>query len=136
MEIQLKRTVMTPKSTIGELYVNNKFECYVLEDTDRRLEQNPDAKIHGETCIPRGKYQIVVTQSARFGRPLPLLVDVPGYTGVRIHTGNKPADTDGCLLPGLTYKENWVSDSTVAWAALFDKIKSALTTEKVWITIS
>lgn len=135
MKLKLKRKIFTDQSTIGELYVNDKFECYILEDTDRKLEAG-GKKIPTQTCIPRGTYQIVVTHSMRFGRLLPLLVKVPLFEGVRIHPGNKPGNTDGCLLPGTTYSKDWVSNSTEAWANLFDKILACHNrAEEMWITV-
>ena len=46
MELQVKRTDLTDESTIGELSVNGKFECYALEDKVRPV------KIAGKTAIP------------------------------------------------------------------------------------
>jgi len=138
MEIVLKRTDFTETSTIGELSINGTFECYVLEDTDRGLKQTMSlaesvaTKVHGKTAIPYGTYKIVVTKSERFskmkGKPvyLPILLNVPNYEGVRIHTGNKPEDTHGCLLPFTTKGKNSGIGSTAAFNKLNDKINIAL----------
>jgi len=96
MDLRLVRSRFTDKSTIGDLYVDGVRECFILEDTVR------DEKIAGETAIPTGRYEIVTSFSNKFQKLLPLLVNVPNYEGVRIHPGNVPADTEGCLLPGLT----------------------------------
>lgn len=135
MKLRSTRKFFTNKSTVSELFVNDKFECFILEDVDRKLETG-GRKIPGETCIPRGTYQIVVTHSARFGRLLPLLLNVPLFEGIRIHTGNKAANTEGCLLPGTTHTLDWVGNSTEAWANLFDKILACHNRgEEMWITI-
>lgn len=138
MELKLKRTDFTDTSTIGELSINGVFECFVLEDTDRGLKQSMSlsesvaTKLHGKTAIPYGSYKIVVTKSERFskmnGKPvyLPILLNVPNYEGVRIHTGNKPEDTEGCLLPARKKGKNVVSESTLAFNQLNDKINNAL----------
>ena len=138
MELKLKRTDFTDTSTIGELSINGVFECFVLEDTDRGLKQSmslPESvatKVHGKTAIPYGTYKIVVTKSERFskmkGKPvyLPLLLNVPNYEGVRIHTGNKPTETEGCLLPARKKGKNVVSESTLAFTQLNDKINLAI----------
>jgi hypothetical protein len=107
------------------------WECFILEDVDRQLEINPQAKILRQTCIPRGKYKIVVTYSNRFKRELPLLVAVPGFSGVRIHPGNTVEDTEGCLLPGSSFAPlgdglYTVQNSRLAFNKLFSSIQGAV----------
>ena len=126
MKLRLERGASKYGATIGQLFIDSQEECWILEDEDRHLEDNPDAKIHGRTCIPRGVYQVVITPSNRFKRELPLLVDVTGFEGIRIHPGNTSEDTEGCLLPGRTRTDRTVGESRAAFQALFDKIKTAL----------
>lgn len=136
MKLRLERQPSAHGATIGELTVDMVFECYTCEDEDRHLEDNPDAKIKGETCIPRGTYNIIISQSSRFKRDLPLLEMVPGFDGIRIHLGNTAADTEGCILPGKTRTDRTVGESRAAFNALFDKIKDALDSgDTVEITI-
>lgn len=91
MELLLKRKHRTDKSTIGELSINGNFECYILEDKDRGLDSSMTLaeikaqKVYGATAIPAGRYRVAFTFSNRFQKYLPLLIDVPGYEGVRIH---------------------------------------------------
>jgi hypothetical protein len=59
--------------------------------------------------ILTGKYKVIVDRSNRFNRDLPLLIDVVGFTGVRIHRGNTAKDTQGCILPGKNDKIGLVS---------------------------
>lgn len=87
-------------ATHGRVYYNNLSLGYSCEDEDRQLESAPERKVYGRTAIPRGRYRLLLTYSQRFGRELPLLVDVPGYKGVRIHGGNAPEDSLGCILVG------------------------------------
>lgn len=148
MELLLKREVFTDKSTTGSLFVNNIFECYTMEDKDRGLSQDMPIdqikakKVYGQTCIPYGRYKVVVTKSNRFSLAakrdvyLPLLLNVPGYEGIRIHTGNTAIDTHGCLLPGKQRLADKVLFSTDAFKQLNDKINQALKTGEVWITIT
>ncbi|HXC06995.1 MAG TPA: DUF5675 family protein [Bacteroidia bacterium] len=129
MNIKLLRKYPGTDCVIGELYINNVFECFTCEDVER------DVKIPGETAIPRGIYEVVITFSARFKRPLPLLLNVPGYEGIRIHPGNTAADTEGCLLPGKGRTPNSVTQSTDAFNALYAKIEAATAKEKIFIEI-
>ena len=141
MELELTRTTRTNRSTIGELTVDGKFECFILEDKDRGLQQGMAlselmaAKIKTRTAIPTGRYEIVTNFSDRFQKMLPLLLDVPAFAGIRIHPGNTDADTEGCLLPGKTKSPDMVGSSRAAFTVLFDKIKAAMQREKVFITV-
>lgn len=129
MRLKLIRQDFTATSTIGSLYVNGIFACFILEDTTR---PETDPKIFGKTSIPYGTYGIVVTKSNRFSKMaghdvyLPLLLNVPCYEGVRIHTGNRPEDTEGCLLPGTVKSANTVSNSRTAFIQLNEAINNAL----------
>lgn len=129
MKLQLVRTERSGNSTIGELSVDGQFECYTLEDLERPV------KIKGETAIPVGHYEVIINQSQRFGRLLPLLLNVPEFEGVRIHPGNTAADTEGCILVGETKGEASIGQSRAAFQQLFDKLEIALKTEKVFIEI-
>ena len=129
MELKLVRSQYSPTSTLGELHVDGTFECFTLEDRVR------SAKVAGATAIPPGRYEVSVTWSNRFKRPLPLLMDVPNYTGVRIHTGNKADDTEGCILVGRKRLDDFVGESKLAFDPLFAKIEDALRREKVFVEI-
>jgi hypothetical protein len=129
MEMRLVRKELTNNSTIGELSVNGKFECFTLEDRVRPV------KIKGETAIPLGAYEVVVTFSNRFKKPLPLFLDVPGFEGIRIHPGNTKKDTEGCILVGQTKSKDMVGKSRAAFDILFAKIKAAAQKEKIFIEI-
>jgi len=123
LELKLERTWFTRTSTIGELYINGQFECYTLEDEDK-LRQGK-AKVNGVTSIPFGTYDIDITYSPKYKRQMPLLKDVPGFTGVRIHSGNTAKDTEGCVLVGQTKGANFVGRSRRAYNALFKKLQKA-----------
>lgn len=113
--------------TRGTLYINNVFECWTLEDQDRQLEIHPEAKIYGQTCIPRGTYQIGLHYSDHFKREVPILLDVPGYTYVYIHWGCKIEDTLGCILVGLAddHSEDHLVMSRVTFDGVWVRIKDA-----------
>jgi hypothetical protein len=141
MELVMTRTTRTNRSTISDLTIDGKFECFVLEDKDRGLQQGMPLseltalKIKTKTAIPSGRYEIVVSFSDRFKKMLPLLLDVPAFAGIRIHPGNTDADTEGCLLPGKAKSPDMVTSSKIAFTALFDKIKAAIQREKIFITV-
>lgn len=122
MKLELKRRWLTAKSTVGELFVDGVFECFVLED---RYRAPGEQKVSGATAIPCGTYALPITQSPRFKRPLPLVENVPGFRGVRIHPGNTADDTEGCLLPGQNRHLDRVSESRAAFEALFAKLVAA-----------
>jgi hypothetical protein len=129
MELQVKRTDFSEESTIGELWVNGGFECYTLEDKVRPV------KIAGKTAIPSGRYEVIINFSQRFQKQLPLLLNVPNYEGVRIHSGNTAANTEGCILVGETKTENFVGESRWAFNRLLEKLKAASETEKIFMEI-
>lgn len=101
--------------------VDGAYECFTLEDVVR---EGP--KVPGATAIPYGTYAVTITHSERFERDLPLVLDVPGFGGIRIHPGNTAADTEGCILVGRTKGPTFVGESRAAFNALFPKIKEAL----------
>ncbi len=121
LKLELIRDIFTEQSTTGRLLIDGVFECFVLEDKARPDEP----KVHGKTAIPEGEYLIDITYSPRFKRWLPLLLNVPGFAGIRIHPGNTSADTEGCLLPGKTRTKDKVGESRDAFAALYAKLHSA-----------
>jgi hypothetical protein len=136
MNINIRRQWYTPRSVSGELDIDGNFQCYTLEDRPRLF------KIPGETCIDAGVYNVIITPSSRFseqdGSPklLPLLENVPNFSGIRIHSGNTDKHTEGCILVGMVREENKVYESRTAFIFLFSKIKTALECgEKVTITI-
>lgn len=106
--------------TEGSLYLTDRFLCNTLEDPVRVLvDKNNDGdfddigegKIYGDTAIPGGLYRVVLTWSKRFNRLLPELRDVPGFSGIRIHSGNSVKDTQGCILVGLRCADGMIDNS-------------------------
>jgi hypothetical protein len=127
MILRLIREPTRDGATMGVLFVDGAFFCFTLEDPIR------DVKIPGDTAIPAGRYRVEVTMSPRFKRRLPLLIDVPNYTGVRIHSGNRSSDSEGCILPGRTRGTAMVMESRMALEHLLALIE--LATDPVWIEI-
>lgn len=139
MDLKLKRIFRGDKYTIGHLYIDGNYYCDVLEDTDRGLsndmseEEIKRIKIYGKTAIPTGRYKIGVTYSPKFKRYLPILLNVKGFSGIRIHSGNSAEDTLGCLLVGFNKEKGKVLNSRVT----SDKLTALLrnTKEEIYITI-
>lgn len=132
MELLVKRTTFTEKSTIGELWIDGRFFCYTLEDTCRGLKQTDTVeeirrkKQPGITAIPSGRYTVILNYSNRFKKIMPLLVNVPGFEGVRIHAGNRAEDTEGCLLLGMEKAVDSVLKSRLAFNRLISFLHDAL----------
>lgn len=95
--IKLKRFLLTPKSTIGDLFFNDVFICNTIEDTARLNGK----KVYGETAIPIGEYEIKMAFWEKYNDDYPHILNVPNFTGIMIHPGTIPEHTEGCILPGL-----------------------------------
>lgn len=142
MNIDLFRKYRKPDYTIGILSIDGQRVCETLEDTDRGITQQmtplqvAQQKIKGKTAIPTGIYNVNINFSPRFRKELPILENVTGFEGIRIHSGNTAADTEGCILPGKNTKVGMVTNSRVWTENIVTRIKKALTRgEKVKINI-
>ena len=96
MKLTLIRITFGKKSTIGRLYINNKYFCYTLEDTVRPK----GVKVYGKTAIPAGIYKIIVNVSPKFKKKFPRLLNVPMFSGILMHGGKTAEHTEGCILVG------------------------------------
>jgi hypothetical protein len=121
MQLELNRDMFTEKTTIGRLWINGMDFCETLEDRDRNLESGGQ-KIKGETCIPRGVYKVVIDYSNRYKCSMPHVLDVPQFTGIRIHPGNTQADTEGCILLGEVRGVDFIGDSRSAFARFMKEL--------------
>ena len=116
---------------IGKLYIDGKYFCDTLEDVDRGLDDAMDEqtikklKVKGETAIPTGIYQVLLTYSPKYKRIMPLINNVKGYSGIRIHSGNTDKDTEGCLLVGKNKEVGKVLESRITYNALFKRLQQA-----------
>lgn len=142
MEIVVERKYKKKDYTIGKMYINGEYFCDTLEDTDRGLKREyplaemKEVKEYGRTAIPTGKYPIAYTYSPRFKKHLPLLLQVPAFEGVRIHSGNTHKDTEGCILLGINRAVGKVLDSRKTMDEFLRILKPAIETcEDVWLEI-
>jgi len=123
MLIEVKRFEFKDTLTIGKMYINGVYECYTLEDVVRN-----GSKVIGKTAIPTGEYKVIIDASVRFKQDMPHILNVPNFTGVRIHAGNTSAHTDGCILLGTTWSgKDFIGNSRSAYKKFFDKLKQAKT---------
>ena len=140
MLITLDRAWKRKGYTISRLYINGELFCNALEDESRGLRQDmtineiKKRKVYGATAIPSGSYECVNTYSNRFKKNLPLLKDVPGFEGIRIHSGNTAKDTEGCILVGRNTQKGMVTESRV-WTDKLIKLMKAAWDRKETVTV-
>ena len=151
MNPQLKRW-FEHQVDAGKL-TQERYFCDTLEPTWRNLkgvELQPEEvnvrlgrvsgkkaqKMKGTTAIPEGTYPVFITKSPRFKEWLPYLLGVPDFEGIRIHAGNYPDDTHGCILVGENKVKGMVVNSHIWLHRLMKCISEAREKdESVWITI-
>ncbi len=138
MQLKLIRKNLQPTYTEGELWIDGKFYCFVVEDKVRAKVGlwNKLLKVYAETAIPYGRYQVLVTWSNRFKRMLPAILNVPDFEGIRIHNGTSALSSAGC--PIISFKRNGAGKVTSEGAAmnqLCGAIVEAQKNSKVWIEI-
>lgn len=141
MKLTLNRRPSVGGATIGELLADGKFLCYTLEDEIREVPGLPVGhwKIKGVTAIPAGRYRVTMEHSPRFGPQTLTINAVPGFTGVRIHGGNKHEDSEGCPLLGLKVTTTTIVGGTSGPAVKLvkDAVRAALASgQQVWIDIN
>ncbi len=134
--------MLGPKATIGTMYINGKQECYTLEDVVRLdnpdTAENEGTKIYGKTAIPAGRYQVIINTSPRLQKRYCRLLNVPGFDGILIHSGNDDEDTSGCIILGHTIdNDDYIHGGSQALPVFQTKVQEALNNgEQVWITIN
>lgn len=139
MRLTLIRIANRPTYCIGKLYIDGVYFCDVIEDVDRGLkdemteEEILKKKVKGETAIPTGIYPVTITYSPKYKKNMPLISNVKGYSGIRIHSGNTSKDTEGCLIVGKNKEVGKVLESRKTYNALFKRLVQ--TKERIIIDI-
>lgn len=140
MKLTLNRIYRGPLYTIGKLYIDNEYFCDTLEDVDRGLTDVMSLaeilriKKPSETAIPSGTYNITLdVVSPRFSTKafygqvcngkLPRLLNVKGFDGVLIHSGNTEKDSSGCILVGQNKVKGKVINSQETFKKLYKILK-------------
>lgn len=142
MQLKILRTKFLPTHTIGQLYIDDEFFCFTLEDVVREVpgKKVEEWKIPNETAIPTGIYDVTLEDSPKFGPETITIHKVPGFSYIRIHSGNTAKDTEGCPIVGFKLtKENLIAYGTTrpAVSALKAFIRKAIEKgSKISITIS
>jgi hypothetical protein len=138
MLLDLNRFTEIKDATIGILTIDGQFECFTLEDVERKKKK---AKV---TAIPCGTYPVKLTHSNKFSAKykslwlselVPLLTGVPNYTGIRIHMGQNARWSEGCILVGRwdTRHGAEISDSYEVYKKLHARLSAA--TDEIRITV-
>lgn len=142
MEIKVERKWKKTAYTVGVMYVDGQRLCETLEDKDRGLtdsmtpEDISKIKVKGATAIPAGRYPVELTWSNRFKKKMPLVENVKGFSGIRIHSGNTADDTEGCILVGESKQRGMVLNSRKWYSELLTRIiKASSRGEKIFITV-
>lgn len=131
MKLTLKRTKLDHNYTAGELYIDNVYFSSTLEDPNRDLNKNGkfdngESKVYGNTCIPYGTYEVILSYSPKFKRILPEVLKVGQFAGIRFHRGNYVRDTEGCILIGEKVENGVLNNSTPFEKRLIAELQKAI----------
>lgn len=144
MKIQVKRTARKDTYTVGKVYVDGKYFCDSLEDTDRGVAQQmpftstggakgfwtkPDKtvveKVYGKTAIPIGTYNARSYYWTKFKCYVVQLLGVPGFTGILMHNGVTADNSEGCILLGKNNLVGRLDGDRVYMDALAARVMAA-----------
>ena len=131
LKIFVERKYYKEEYTIGNMFIDGKWFCNTLEDKDRglsqslSLSQNKKLKVYGKTAIPKGVYDIEIHFWSKYRINVPLLKDVPAFTGILIHNGKDQNSTLGCILVGLNTIKGKLTDGKKYLTELTKIIKDA-----------
>jgi hypothetical protein len=145
LELKLFRKYLLSEYTIGKLSNEDIYLCDTLEDKIRDLQDynhdndfddSGEGKVYGRTAIPAGRYQIKFTYSMKLKRSLPILLNVVGFSGIRIHGGKDANWSEGCILVG----ENKVKGGLINYkyweTTIGNMVKDSINSgNKVFLTI-
>lgn len=144
MKIQVKRTARKSTYTVGKVYIDGKYFCDSLEDTDRGVTQvmpftstggtkgywtKADGKridkIPGKTAIPTGLYDCTSYYWDKFGCFVAQALRVPGFLGILFHNGTTADNSEGCILLGKNNVVGHIDGNRVYMDALAARVLAA-----------
>jgi hypothetical protein len=113
LEIVSLRDPSVGDSTAAYVEVDGQFLCHSIEDPVREPKEGRPSgdwaalerwvrswKVPGETAVPWCRTPVIIDMSARFKKRMIHLTRVPGFEGVRAHSGLTPKHSEGCVLLG------------------------------------
>lgn len=124
MKLTLQRYLFTEDYTMGLLFIDGVYFCDTIEDKYRGQDLKKTKVMH-ETCIPYGVYDVKITYSPKYKKNMPQILDVPYFTGVRIHAGNKATDISGCVCVGVKSDNGEVAQSRKTYNALLKRLETS-----------
>lgn len=131
MSAKILRVAQSLNTTLSHLYLDDVFQCYLLEDAIRK------EKLPGKTCIPEGTYSMNLNTwgamnekyEEKFGQMHKGMIEItgiPNYSSVYIHIGNYHTDTKGCPLTGCYYElrngDYIMQQSAIAYNRIYRKL--------------
>ena len=109
---------VSSKAVPGKLY---RVSHYINKRTGllvERLHYICDTLENADYLVPALIYKVQVTQSPRFKRLLPILIQVPGRSGIRFHRGSQPEHSKGCILIAASMEQSltarWLSEQSAS----------------------
>lgn len=142
MDVLIIRTKFNEKWTEGKLYIDGKYICDTLEDKDRELYDSMDEeeimkkKVYGKTCIPYGRYKLTIDWSYKFKKQLIHILNVKGFSGVRIHSLNTAEESLGCVGVGVKLNDGYITKSRATYAIVHKMVSDAIAEgEDIFLTI-
>lgn len=158
MEIRLIRKYRNVRNgsriyCIGKLSIDGEYICDTIEDKDYGWNESTSlaeikatkAAHPSKTAIPRGRYEVTLNvaspkyssspfyQQYANGARVPRLLNVRGFEGVLIHTGNDETASAGCLIVGYNTQVGKVLNSREAFKKLYRKLQGSR--GKIYINI-
>lgn len=145
MELCVRRIFFKDTYTIGNFYIDSKWLCNTLEDKVRELndinhdgdfDDEGEGKVCGQTAIPCGRYKVELAWWPKHQKFAPIIKDVPGFTGILIHSGTTAKDTEGCILVGENRIKGGLVNGPFYSTYITQQVQEAINSkEEVWITI-
>ncbi len=118
MYYKLIRQPADGKSVHGKLYRTSHYYNKRLDKMVERLHFICDTLENADYLVPALIYKVQVTQSPRFKRLLPMLIQVPGRSGIRFHRGSQPEHSKGCILISASMEQSltarWLAEQSAS----------------------
>lgn len=137
-QLRLVRDVFKENCTLGQLSTPAGL-FFSLEDRFREVSGRDVAKwkVPAKTAIPMGNYRVIIDFSNRFQKHLPKLLDVPGFSGIRVHSLNNSSQTEGCIGLGENrdIERGIITNSRAAMGRFMIGLEEWLKHGDVWLQV-